>query len=85
MPAQILLIEDNRDHLELMAYLLRAFGHKPLSVGSGEAGLGIAEYKSVDLVVCDLMLGTMSGLEVAEHFKTTAGLEKIQREHGDGL
>jgi len=74
---QILLIEDNRDHLELMAYLLKAFGHKPLSVGSGEAGLGVALHKTLDLVVCDLMLERLNGFEVARQFKTSARLKSI--------
>src|SRR5229473_1012029 len=34
MPAPILLIDDDRDHLELMAYLLRAFAHRPMSSDS---------------------------------------------------
>ena len=77
MPSQILLIEDNRDHLELMAYLLRAFGHKPLSCGSGEGGMGVALNKQIDLVVCDLMLGGMNGFEVAQSFKADATLKNI--------
>jgi two-component system cell cycle response regulator len=77
MPANILLIEDNRDHLELMAYLLRAFGHKPLSVSSGEAGLGVAENFKIDLVVCDLVLPHMSGFEVARNFKDCHSLKDI--------
>jgi two-component system cell cycle response regulator len=60
-----------------MAYLLRAFGHKPLSCGSGEGGLGVALNKEIDLVVCDLMLGGMSGFEVAESFKADATLRNI--------
>jgi len=77
MLSQILLIEDNRDHLELMAYLLRAFGHKPLSCGSGEGGVGVALNREIDLVVCDLMLGGMNGFEVAESFKADARLRNI--------
>jgi len=77
MAAEILLIEDNRDHLELMAYLLRAFGHKPLSVGCGESALGIASIRMFDLVVSDLLLGGMNGFEVAQYFKASARLRNI--------
>jgi two-component system cell cycle response regulator len=75
--AQILLIEDNRDHLELMAYLLRAFGHRPLSVGCGEAAMGVASARVFDLVVSDLMLGGMTGFEVAQYFKASDRLKNI--------
>jgi len=77
MAAHILLVEDNRDHLELMSYLLRAFGHKPMSVGSGEAGMGVALHKRPDLVICDLMLGRASGFELAQFFKSHAMLKDV--------
>ncbi len=63
----VLIIEDNRDHLELMAYLLRVFGYRPYSAGSGEAALGLLQQRAVvpDLIICDLWLPSMSGLDVA--------------------
>jgi two-component system cell cycle response regulator len=77
MTAEILLIEDNRDDLELMACLLRGFGHRPLSVGCAEAALGVASFRTFDLVVCDLVLGRMTGFEVAEYFKASDRLKNI--------
>ena len=48
LPAHILPIEDNRHDLELMAYMIRAYGHTPLSTGWGEAGVGVALTQSQD-------------------------------------
>jgi two-component system, cell cycle response regulator len=77
--AHILLIEDDRDTLELMAGLLRAAGHKPLSVGSGESALGILhQYDSVpDLIICDLCLPWMDGFDVAGALKKDPRLAHV--------
>ncbi len=42
MAARVLLIEDNRPSLELMSYLLQAFGHTPLEASNGADGLEVA-------------------------------------------
>jgi two-component system cell cycle response regulator len=75
--ADVLLIEDNRDSLELMAYLLRAFGHKPLSVASAEAAFGALEYHLPDLIVCDLGLPRITGVELVREIKRARSLKKI--------
>lgn len=77
MAADILLIEDDRDQLRLMAYLLRAFGHRPLSVASVEEGLDAARNRTIDLVICDLMLGGLTGFDLAKHFKADARLNCV--------
>ena len=38
MAARILVIEDNTTNSDLMVYLLRAFGHEPLTASNGEEG-----------------------------------------------
>lgn len=63
--ARVLLIEDNRDHLELMAYLLRAHGHTPLSAGSAESGRVMLKCcEEIDAIVCDIQLGPASGIDI---------------------
>jgi CheY-like chemotaxis protein len=77
MSAKILLIEDNPTNLELMIYLLKAFGYQPLVATTGEEGLEIAIRERPDLVVCDLGLPMLDGLEVAQEFKRTSSLSAI--------
>ena len=63
--ARILLIEDNRDHLELMAYLLRSQGHVMLSAGSAESGRAMMQCcQEIDLIICDIKLGNASGIDL---------------------
>ena len=61
--ARILVIEDHPVNLELMRYLLTAFGHEVIGVGDAEAGLARARTESPDLVVCDIELPGMNGVE----------------------
>jgi two-component system cell cycle response regulator len=69
MAARVLVIEDNPANLELMIYLLRAFGHKPLAACYGEEGLEVAVRELPDLIICDLQLPGVAGYEVAKQLK----------------
>ena len=70
MGMRILLVEDNPDNLELMTYLLAARGHTLLTADDGEEGLEAAQRLAPDLIVCDIQLPRMSGLEVALRLKS---------------
>lgn len=67
--ARILIIEDNRENMELMVYLLRAFGHMVLEAVEGEAGIKLAKYGPIDLILCDLQMPGMDGYEVVRRMK----------------
>ena len=67
--ARILVIEDSPENLELMSYLLQAFGHIPLRATDGEAGLEIIWREAPDLIICDIHLPKKDGYEVARESK----------------
>lgn len=70
--ARILLIEDNRDHLELMAYLLGAHGHVMLSAGSAESGRTMMRCcEEIDLIICDIKLGNASGIDLVRSLRNS--------------
>ena len=48
MPSRILIIEDNPTNLDLMIYLLTAFGHTSLTAQDGEEGLETARQEVPD-------------------------------------
>jgi two-component system cell cycle response regulator len=77
MGARILVIEDNPANLELMSYLLKAFGHEVLTAMDGETGLEIARREGPDLIVCDIQIPRLNGLEVARRLKSHPSLIKI--------
>ncbi len=77
MPARILVIEDNPANLELMSYLLRAFGHAALIARDGGSGLHLVEAERPDLIICDIHLPVMDGYEVARHIKSHPAMLRI--------
>jgi two-component system cell cycle response regulator len=77
MSARILVIEDNATNLDLMAYLLTAFGHTPLTAHDGEEGLLAAQRERPDLIICDMQLPILDGYEVARWLKSHPNLRAI--------
>jgi two-component system cell cycle response regulator len=67
--ARMLVIEDNLANLELMTYLLTAFGHTPLQASDGEQGLLAARRELPDLIVCDMQLPRMDGYAIMRQLK----------------
>jgi len=70
MKAKILIIEDNEDMGFTLANVLKKHGHEPFTAISGEEGLEIIQHELIDLVLCDLKLPKMSGLDVLKEIKT---------------
>jgi two-component system phosphate regulon response regulator PhoB len=62
----ILIIEDEEDILALVQYNLLREGYRVTCATSGEDGLQQAGIEAPDLILLDLMLPGMDGLEVAE-------------------
>ena len=76
--ARILLIEDNRDHLELMAYLLRSHGHVLLSAGSAESGRMLIQCcQEIDLIICDIRLGNQSGIDLIRALRKSGRFQSV--------
>jgi two-component system, OmpR family, alkaline phosphatase synthesis response regulator PhoP len=77
---QILVAEDDRDIAELVAHYLQKSGWQPRLVTSGDEALAYARAHVVDVVILDVMLPGMSGLEVCRALRadrTTAAVPII--------
>ena len=75
--ASILIIEDDPDIRELVSYNLGKDGYTVLQAATGEEGLEQAEQARPDVVVLDVMLPGMDGLEVLRRLKAEPGLRRI--------
>jgi len=75
--ARILVIEDNATNMELMVYLLRAFGYTPLSASDGEAGVAAARRELPDLIICDVHLPKLDGYGVVAALKADPAVAHI--------
>lgn len=75
--AQLLIIEDNPENLELMTYLLRAFGHDTRCTDEGERGVAMAREEHPDMIVCDVQLHGIDGYEVVRRLKSDPQVRDI--------
>ena len=66
----ILVVDDEEDILELVKYNLTREGYSVFCASSGEEGLELARTVQPDLVVLDLMLPGLDGLDICKHLKT---------------
>jgi two-component system phosphate regulon response regulator PhoB len=67
---KILVIEDEPDILEVIQYNLEREGHKVIACRNGELGLSRIRTDDPDLVILDLMLPGMDGVEVCRQVKS---------------
>jgi DNA-binding response OmpR family regulator len=67
----VLIIEDDRSLLEVLAYNIRQAGYQVSTAYDGQDGLNQAEQKLPDLIVLDLMLPILDGLEVCRRLRTS--------------
>lgn len=73
----ILAIDDEKDILKLLQYNLEKEGYEVLTSASGEEGLSLAQSRKPDLVLLDLMLPGMDGLEIAKLLKADSRTRSI--------
>ena len=74
---RVLVVDDERDLVDLITYNLKRNGYEVLAAGDGNAALEIAQRELPDLIVLDLMLPGIDGTEVARRLKgdaRTAGI-----------
>jgi two-component system phosphate regulon response regulator PhoB len=77
MATKILIVEDEPDILEVLGYNLRQAGFEVHTAAEGEEGLRLAEEKTPDLIVLDLMLPGMDGLELCRLLKQRDPLRRV--------
>jgi two-component system OmpR family response regulator len=69
---RILLVEDDDDNRELMAEVLETSGWEVVSAATGQEGLKALSEQAVDVVLTDVGMPGMGGLEVARAAKAIA-------------
>jgi two-component system phosphate regulon response regulator PhoB len=75
--ATILIVEDEKDIRELLAYSLDKEGFTVIEADSGATALRLADMKRPDLVILDLMLPGMDGLSVCKRMQREASMAEI--------
>jgi two-component system cell cycle response regulator DivK len=77
MSHRVLIVEDNELNMKLFHDLLEAHGLTILMVRNGIDALSVAKKERPDLIVMDIQLPEMSGLEVTERIKSDPDLKPI--------
>ena len=73
----IIVVEDEPDIREIMLYNLRREGYEAEGFESGPEGLEAIRAKQPNLVILDLMLPGMDGLEVCRHLRSNNSTKRI--------
>jgi len=77
MQHKILVVDDEADVLDMLVINLRAGGFSVVAVGDGASALAKARSESPALIVLDLMLPRMSGLEICKVLKSDVATRNI--------
>ncbi len=68
---RVLVIEDNPDNLRLISYALKRSGYTVLSAESGEEGVELALRERPELIIMDIMLPGIDGIEATRRLRVS--------------
>jgi sigma-B regulation protein RsbU (phosphoserine phosphatase) len=73
-PPLILIVDDNPTNLDILQTRLRTHNYEVITAADGEAGLAMAREKQPDLMLLDIMMPRMDGIEVCRRIKEDPSL-----------
>ncbi len=74
---RVLLVEDEESYREATSYMLRREGYEVVAAADGRTGLDEFARAGADIVLLDLMLPGLSGVEVCRQLRQTSGVPVI--------
>lgn len=77
MAERVLVVDDEKSIRKVVEYALKEGGFEVLSAGRGDDALEIIEKEPIDLVVLDLMLPGLDGMEVCRRIRATRNVPII--------
>ena len=77
MPKRVLIVEDNELNMKLFSDLLDAHGYETFQTREGLKAIEMAKEHQPDLILMDIQLPEVSGLEVTKWIKDDASLKDI--------
>ena len=77
MPKTVLIVEDNELNMKLFHDLLEAHGYNTLQTNDGREALELAREHRPDLILMDIQLPEVSGLEVTKWIRSDDALKSI--------
>jgi CheY-like chemotaxis protein len=80
MAKRILIVEDHKDALSMLALIVRSFGYDTIEAATGAAAVEKAFFENPNLIVMNMSLPDMTGIDAAKAIKenpSTSGLPII--------
>ena len=77
MTTTVLLVEDNADNQEIYRLILEHFGFEVIQAWDGEEGVGIARERMPDVILMDVSIPKIDGLEATRMLKADAATAGI--------
>ncbi len=74
---RVLVVDDDRPSLKMTAFLLREEGYTVFTTDNGQDALRLIEEKTPDVLILDVMMPGMDGLEVTRRLRRTTNLPII--------
>lgn len=74
---KILVVEDNENNMYLFSRILRKGGFEVIPATNGEEGVGMVTKEKPDLILMDIQLPDMDGLEATKKIKKSEAERKI--------
>jgi two-component system cell cycle response regulator DivK len=73
----VLIVEDNEKNMKLVRDVLQVKGYETMEAGSGEDGLAMAATRKPDLVLMDIQLPGMNGIETLRALRADPATTRI--------
>jgi two-component system OmpR family response regulator/two-component system phosphate regulon response regulator PhoB len=77
MSLKVLIVEDDRDLLELLSYNLSKEGYEVSAVLRGKDAIKTLEEEKPDLIILDVMLPDLDGFRIAQYVKNSEELKEV--------
>jgi len=75
--AKILIIDDDVQTTKLLESMVTLYGHQATSVNNSMSAVEVANSIMPDLILLDIMMAGINGIELCKIFQSTSGLKHI--------
>ncbi|MBV9825949.1 MAG: response regulator [Alphaproteobacteria bacterium] len=77
VPRTVLVVEDNELNMKLFSAMLSSQGYTVIEATDGNLGLALAQQRHPNLIIMDIQLPGMTGIEITQTLKADAATQTI--------
>ena len=74
---RVLVVEDNENNMKLISLVLKKHGYEPIQAFSGEEGVEKAIAERPDLILMDIQLPDINGMEAVKRIRMVDDMQEI--------